>query len=205
MTEDIKTLKLLNEDNSDDKNFYGKYSNSNIKTSIISSGKISEQIFLEWSDINYYIKQSAPQKDNKVDDFFKINPNPISEKLNNDDLEIDDPTKRHILRNQSGFALPNEILAILGPSGSGKTSLLNVIADRQIPTGSEHIITRNIKANSIELSQDNFGQICAYIMQEDILLSCLTVRESLLFGARLKLRTSREDCEKRVSDLIQQV
>jgi len=42
-------------------------------------------------------------------------------------------------------------------------------------------------------------------MQDDILLDCLTVRESLVFGARLKLKMDIKTCEERVERLIEQV
>lgn len=43
-------------------------------------------------------------------------------------------------------------------------------------------------------------------MQEDILLDCMTPRESLTFAARLKLKnTTKEKIEKRVENLIRQV
>ena len=55
------------------------------------------------------------------------------------------------------------------------------------------------------MNHSNFGQICAYIMQDDILLECLTPRESLYFGARLKLKTDLKNVELRVQELINQV
>ncbi len=48
----------------------------------------------------------------------------------------------------------------------------------------------------------NFGQICAYIMQDDILMESLTPRESLYFGAKLKLKTSEQEILKRVEKLL---
>jgi ABC-type glutathione transport system ATPase component len=53
--------------------------------------------------------------------------------------------KKIILNNIQGFALPNELLAIVGPSGCGKTSLLNIIASRQLPNDKKHHITRDVK------------------------------------------------------------
>lgn len=55
------------------------------------------------------------------------------------------------------------------------------------------------------MDHENFGKICAYIMQDDILLECLTPRESLYFGARLKLKTDLESINARVEELISQV
>lgn len=52
--------------------------------------------------------------------------------------------KKIILNNIQGFALPNELLAIVGPSGCGKTSLLNIIASRQLPNDKKHNITRDV-------------------------------------------------------------
>jgi ABC-type multidrug transport system ATPase subunit len=55
------------------------------------------------------------------------------------------------------------------------------------------------------MNHENFGKICAYIMQDDILMECLTPRESLYFGARLKLKTDIKTIESRVEELINQV
>lgn len=55
------------------------------------------------------------------------------------------------------------------------------------------------------MDQSNFGKICAYVMQDDILMSCLTPQESLYFGARLKLKKSEKEINKRVDKLIFQV
>jgi ABC-type nitrate/sulfonate/bicarbonate transport system ATPase subunit len=55
---------------------------------------------------------------------------------------------RVILNNIFGCAIPGQVLAIMGPSGCGKTSLLNIIADRQLPENREkHKINRIVKFN----------------------------------------------------------
>jgi ABC-type glutathione transport system ATPase component len=85
-----------------------------------TDSSISKDIFFEWTNVSYHI---MPDKNSKVD-------------------SIDN--KKHILNKMSGFAKPNEILAIMGPSGSGKTSLLNVISDRQLPNSADHIINKTV-------------------------------------------------------------
>lgn len=71
------------------------------------------------------------------------------------------------------------LFAILGGSGSGKTTLLNVIAGRysnkQLDVGGE------VRFGS--LKKCTIG----YVTQQDYLLPNLTVRETLLFAARMKV------------------
>jgi ABC-type glutathione transport system ATPase component len=110
-----------------------------------------------------------------------------------------------IVHDITGYALPNQILAILGPSGSGKTSLLNIIASRQLPQGKEHLISGDVKCNNNKIDRGNFGRICSYVMQEDILLDTLTPYECLYYGAKLKINESEEKTVSRVKALIKQV
>jgi ABC-type glutathione transport system ATPase component len=58
--------------------------------------------------------------------------------------DLSKQNKKIILKNIQGFAMPNELLAIIGPSGCGKTSLLNIIACRQLPSDKKHHITRDV-------------------------------------------------------------
>lgn len=54
------------------------------------------------------------------------------------------------------------------------------------------------------MDSTNFGKIAAYIMQEDILLNTLTPRESLSFAAKIKLKATQHEINRRVEKLILQ-
>lgn len=73
-----------------------------------------------------------------------------------------------VLKGCTGTALPGQTTFIMGASGAGKTSLLNVISDR-IRADSNRKITGSVTVNNAPLSQNNFGSIGAYVMQDDIL------------------------------------
>lgn len=108
-----------------------------------------------------------------------------------------------ILNNISGYVKSNEVLAILGPSGSGKTSLLNILTSRYTPKGKEHKIIQSVKYNDITITNSNFGEYAAYIMQDDILFDMFTPFEVISFAANVKLPNySSEEKKNRVETLI---
>ena len=94
--------------------------------------------------------------------------------------------------------MPGQTLFIMGASGAGKTSLLNILSDRiSVKRGSK--LTGDVYLNdSTKLNQDVFGNVGAYVMQDDILFMHFSPREALRFAARLKLRSSEEEQNERV-------
>ena len=71
----------------------------------------------------------------------------------------------------------------MGASGAGKTTLLNVLACRIKPEKGGKLY-----ANNLEYSYKTFGDFANYVMQNDVLMETLTVRETLEFAAKLKLK-----------------
>uniref|UniRef100_A0AAQ4S734 ABC transporter domain-containing protein n=2 Tax=Gasterosteus aculeatus aculeatus TaxID=481459 RepID=A0AAQ4S734_GASAC len=108
--------------------------------------------------------------------------------------------EKHILNNVSGIMRPG-MNAIMGATGSGKTSLLDVIAGRKDPVGLKHgKVMVDGKAVSADLRLSS-----AYVVQDDILMGTLSVRENLLFSANLRLdrrQHSSADKNNRVDAII---
>lgn len=94
-------------------------------------------------------------------------------------------TPLSILSEASGFVRAGEMLAIMGPSGSGKTTLLNALAHRVAAAGAT--TTGDILINGQKTSLQTLRDLSSYVEQEDALIGSLTVKETMMFGARLSL------------------
>jgi ABC-type multidrug transport system ATPase subunit len=91
----------------------------------------------------------------------------------------------HVIVDDVSADLPSRsFTAILGSSGSGKTTLLNAVAGRI--TSKNMTVTGNVAFNGIE---DPSRIRSAYVMQEDVLLPTLTIRETLQYAVDLKLQS----------------
>lgn len=75
--------------------------------------------------------------------------------------------------------------------------MLNVISGRVHPTEGELLVNG-------ELVSSNFNNVAAYVQQEDLFLSSLTVKEHLSYQASLRLghSVSEQEKEERVDSLI---
>ncbi|XP_054777488.1 ABC transporter G family member 25 [Prosopis cineraria] len=97
-----------------------------------------------------------------------------------------------ILNGVTGIVSPGEILAVLGPSGSGKSTLLNALAGRLIQGQG---LTGTILANGCKLSKPILRRT-GFVTQDDVLYPHLTVRETLIFCALLRLPRAFSKAEK---------
>ena len=96
------------------------------------------------------------------------------------------------------------MLAIVGPSGTGKSTLLRVISGRVKDRDfSPDSITFNDKPIT---SPAQLKALCGFVAQEDDLLPLLTVKETLMFSAKFRLRhISRQAREAKVESLLQEL
>ncbi|GMH26240.1 hypothetical protein Nepgr_028083 [Nepenthes gracilis] len=110
-------------------------------------------------------------------------------------------TVRFLLKNVSGEAKPGRLLAIMGPSGSGKTTLLNVLSHQLVASPRLHL-SGLLEFNGQHTSKKHFK--FAYVRQEDLFFSQLTVRETLTLAAELQLpeMSSAEVRDEYVNNLL---
>lgn len=108
---------------------------------------------------------------------------------------------RFLLNNLSGEAKPGRLLAIMGPSGSGKTTLLNVLAG-QLVASPRLQLSGLLEFNGQPRANKPYK--FAYIRQDDLFFSQLTVRETLSLAAELQLSEdySVDEREKYVNNLL---
>nr|QNH67968.1 ATP-binding cassette transporter subfamily G-like protein 2 [Brachionus plicatilis] len=111
-------------------------------------------------------------------------------------------SKNTIINNVSGIAQSNEILAIMGASGAGKTSLLNALNFRNNQSLN---VYGEIKVNGqLIRSQNELSSISGYVQQNDLFIESLTVKETLIFQAMLRMdkSISKEKRFKRIEEVI---
>jgi ABC-type multidrug transport system ATPase subunit/pSer/pThr/pTyr-binding forkhead associated (FHA) protein len=99
-----------------------------------------------------------------------------------DDITVTAPAGRRLLQSV-GFTLPGRgLLAVIGPSGAGKSTLLHALAgNRPVDDGIVRYAGRDLHRNYDELRHH-----VAFVPQDDVLHTQLTVRQALTYAARLR-------------------
>ncbi|GAV60150.1 ABC_tran domain-containing protein/ABC2_membrane domain-containing protein [Cephalotus follicularis] len=107
----------------------------------------------------------------------------------------------YILRNVNCEARPGQIMAIAGPSGAGKTTLLEVLAG-VIPLNR---VSGDVLVNDQPMDAKHFRRLSGYVTQDEALFPLLTIKETLMYSARLRLHGGHKKAVTRVKELLKEL
>ncbi|KAI4307835.1 hypothetical protein L6164_030973 [Bauhinia variegata] len=149
-------------------------------------------IFLKFEDVEFKVRNNHAPINNPV----KTVVSKVAAQLN-----VEQDRYKKILKAITGSIGPGEILALMGPSGSGKTTLLKVIGGRLLEN-----IKGKITYNDVKFTATVKRRI-GFVTQEDILFPQLTLEETLIFSAFLRLPTnmSRQQKYARVETTVKEL
>ncbi|KAM3689458.1 hypothetical protein ACB098_09G049500 [Castanea mollissima] len=119
-----------------------------------------QPLSLAFNHVNYYVDMPPEMK---------------SQGIEEDRLQL--------LRDVSGAFRPGILTALVGVSGAGKTTLMDVLAGRK--TGG--YIEGTINISGYPKNQETFARVSGYCEQNDIHSPNVTVYESVLYSAWLRL------------------
>lgn len=106
-------------------------------------------------------------------------------------IEVD---RLQLLQDVSGAFRPGILTALVGVSGAGKTTLMDVLAGRK--TGG--YIDGHISISGYTKNQTTFARVSGYCEQNDIHSPHVTVYESLLYSAWLRLASDTDTSTRKV-------
>nr|GME18056.1 pleiotropic drug resistance protein 2-like [Ipomoea batatas] len=140
-----------------------------------------QPLSLAFNHINYYVDMPSQMK---------------SEGVNEDRLQL--------LRDVSGAFRPGVLTVLVGVTGAGKTTLMDVLAGRK----TSGYIEGSISISSYPKNQTTFARVSGYCEQNDIHSPNLTVYESVIYSAWLRLsadinKNTREMFVEEVMGLVE--
>ncbi|KEZ43733.1 putative ATP-dependent permease [Scedosporium apiospermum] len=110
---------------------------------------------------------------------------------------------KQILSGIGGLARPGEITAIMGASGAGKTTFLDILARKN----KRGLVSGDFYVNGEKVNDSDYKSFIGFVDQEDTMLPTLTVHETILTSALLRLprNMSRAAKEQRVVEVEKQL
>lgn len=110
---------------------------------------------------------------------------------------------KQILSGVRGLARPGEVTAIMGASGAGKTTFLDILARKN----KRGVANGDFYVNGEKVDTSDFKSVIGFVDQEDTMLPTLTVHETILTSALLRLprNMGRASKEQRVIEVEKQL
>ncbi|PAN43887.1 hypothetical protein PAHAL_9G000300 [Panicum hallii] len=103
-------------------------------------------------------------------------------------------SRLQLLSDISGAFRPGVLTALVGVSGAGKTTLMDVLAGRK----TSGVVEGDITLSGFPKKQETFARISGYCEQTDIHSPNVTVYESIIYSAWLRLSSDVDDSTKKV-------
>ncbi|KAJ3673148.1 hypothetical protein LUZ60_006522 [Juncus effusus] len=157
--------------------------NSSISTNNSMKGMVLpfQPLSLAFNHLNYYVDMPGEMKSQGIEE-----------------------NRLQLLSNVSGAFRPGVLTALVGVSGAGKTTLMDVLAGRKTGGYTEG----EISISGYPKTQETFARISGYCEQNDIHSPNLSVYESLVYSAWLRLSPEISDNTrmmfvKEVMDLVE--
>ncbi|KAI8531788.1 hypothetical protein RHMOL_Rhmol11G0162600 [Rhododendron molle] len=128
---------------------------------------------------SYENTTSKPHKDRLVLPF-----EPLTLSFQDVQYYVETPMKKlQLLCDITGALRPGILTALMGVTGAGKTTLLDVLAGRK----TIGIVEGDIRIGGHPRVQDTFARISGYCEQTDVHSPCITIEESVVYSACLRL------------------
>ena len=103
-----------------------------------------------------------------------------------------------LLRDVSGAFRPGVLTALVGVSGAGKTTLMDVLAGRKTGGYTDGTIT----ISGYPKNQATFARVSGYCEQNDIHSPYVTIYESVLYSAWLRLSSDVKTQTRKVCCMV---
>ncbi|PSK50464.1 ABC transporter G family member [Elsinoe australis] len=110
---------------------------------------------------------------------------------------------KQILYDISGAVHPGQLMAIMGASGAGKTTFLDILARKN----KRGVASGNFYVNGQKTPDDDFRSVIGFVDQDDTMLPTLTVHETIMDSALLRLPKDMSllSKEQKVEDVERQL
>lgn len=110
---------------------------------------------------------------------------------------------KQILSGIQGAVQPGQLMAVMGASGAGKSTFLDILARKN----KKGTVSGEFFVNGEKVNDNDFRSVIGFVDQEDTLLPTLTVHETILDSALLRLPKdmSMQAKMQRVEDVERQL